>query len=103
MTEFAAKRDPARRPTHPGRILADDVLPAAGRSKSEIARLLGVSRQTLYDILEARQPVTPQMAVRLGKLCGNGPQLWLNMQIAYDLWEAKRKVDVSAIPTLETA
>ena len=103
MAEFAAKRDPARRPTHPGRVLADNVLPAAGRSKSEIARLLGISRQTLYDILEARQPVTPQMAVRLGKLCGNGPQLWLNMQIAHDLWEAERKVDVSAIPTLKVA
>lgn len=103
MTEYAAKRDPARRPTHPGKILAGDVVPATGKSKSEIARLLGISRQTLYDIMEARQPVTPQMAIRLGKLFGNGPHLWLNMQIAHDLWEAERKVDVSAIPTLKVA
>jgi addiction module HigA family antidote len=103
MAEIAAKRDPSRRPTHPGRILAESVMPATGKSKSEIARMLGVSRQTLYDILEGRQPVTPQMAIRLGKLCGNGPHLWLNMQNAHDLWEAARKVDVSAIPTLRAA
>ncbi len=63
----------AIRPIHPGEMLREDVLPALGRPKTEIARLVGISRQTLYDILAERQPVTAQMAIRLGKLCGNGP------------------------------
>ena len=77
------------------------MLPALGRPKTEIARLLGLSRQSLHDILAGRQPVTPATAVKLGKLCGNGPRLWLNMQTAHDLWEAEQKIDVSGIPTLE--
>lgn len=96
-------RDPKRPPTHPGAILREDVLPALGRPKLEIAKALGISRQTLYAILNERQPVTPEMALRIGKLCGNGPDLWLNIQHAYDLWHAARKIDVSNIPTLEPA
>ena len=57
-------------PMHPGELLREEILPALDRPKTEIAKLLGVSRQTLYDILEERQPVTPMMALRLGKLCG---------------------------------
>jgi addiction module HigA family antidote len=67
---------------------------------TEIARALGISRQLLYSIINEKAPVTPEVAVRLGKLCGNGPRLWVNMQSAYDLWQAERKVDTSAIPTL---
>lgn len=103
MTEYTARRNRDRRPTHPGAVLNGTVLPALNRPKAEIARLLGISRQSLYDILEGRQPVTPVTAVKLGKLCGNGPMLWLNMQLAYDLWEAEHAVDVSSIPTLEVA
>lgn len=94
------KRDPNRCPTHPGEILRDIALPALERSKTEIADHLGVSRQTLYDILSEKQPVTPQMAVRIGKLIGNGAAVWVNMQAAHDLWHAQRSVDTSAIPTL---
>jgi len=90
-------------PMHPGQLLREEILPALGRPKSEIARLLGVSRQTLYDILEERQPITPAMAVRLGKLCGNGPDLWLNLQRKFDLRRAQEEVDVSKIPTLKVA
>jgi antitoxin HigA-1 len=103
MTEIAARRNPKRKPTHPGTLLAQTVLPALGRTKTDIANLLGLSRQTLHDILAGKQPVTPSTAVKLGKLCGNGPRLWLNMQVAHDLWEAEQKVDVSGIPTLEVA
>ena len=70
--------------THPGELLREDVLPALKKSKTEIANLLGISRQTLYDILAEKQPVTPGMALRLGKLCGNGPDLWINMQRGYE-------------------
>lgn len=103
MTEYAAVRDPKRPAMHPGEMLRDDILRAIGKPKSEIASLLGVSRQTLYDILNEKQPVTAAMALRLGKLCGNGPTLWLNMQKRYDLERAAEEVDVSAIPTLEVA
>ncbi len=92
-----------RAPTHPGAVLREDVLPAVGRSKVEIARLLGISRQHLHDILEEKKPVSPTVAVRLGKLFGNGAGLWVRMQGAYDTWHAEREVDVSKIPTLTAA
>ena len=97
------KRNKNIKPTHPGALLREDVLPALAKSKVAIANALDISRQTLYDILNEKQPVTPSMAVRLGKLCGNGPNLWLSMQSAYDLWHAELNVDVSNIPTLEVA
>jgi addiction module HigA family antidote len=98
-----AIRDPGRCPTHPGAVLREIVLPALKVSRVELASNLGISRQTLYDLLSEKQPVTPQMAVRLGKLCGNGPTIWLNLQGAHDLWNAARSVDVSAIPTMTHA
>jgi len=93
------------RPLHPGELLREDVLPALGRSKTEIAALLGVSRQTLYDILAERQPVTPAMALRFGKLLGNGPELWLSLQRSFDLHVAEQglKAEVEKIPTLSAA
>jgi antitoxin HigA-1 len=97
-----AKRNPARCPTHPGTLLREDVIPATGRSKTEIARLLGISRQHLYDILRERKPVSPSIAVRLGKLFGDGATVWVRMQGAYDTWHAEREEDVSKIPTLRT-
>jgi antitoxin HigA-1 len=92
-------------PMHPGELLREVVLPALGKSKTEIAKLLGISRQTLYDILDEKQPITPAMALRIGKLCGNGPALWLNMQRSHDLWHAERamKDELAAIPTLGAA
>lgn len=96
-------RDPNRCPSHPGEILNEDVLPATGRSKAEIARMLGISRQHLYDILNEKKPVSADVAVRLGKLFGNEPLFWIRLQSAYDAWHAERKVDVSDIPTLEVA
>src|SRR5688572_32874770 len=94
---YPAKRDANRCPTHPGELLREEVLPATGRTKTEIASLLGISRQHLYDILEERKPVSPGVAVRLGKLFGNGAELWIGMQTAYDIWHAEHEVDVSAI------
>ena len=92
-------------PMHPGELLREEILPAIDRPKTEIARLLGVSRQTLYDIISEKQPVTPLMALRLGKLCGNGPDLWLNLQRRYDLHRAEQELGerIKAIPTLEVA
>jgi addiction module HigA family antidote len=90
---------------HPGELLREDVLPALGRTKTEIARLLGISRQTLYDILNEKQPITAQMALRLGKMCGNGPNIWLNLQRTYDLRIAEAELGdaLDKIPLLEAA
>lgn len=90
-------------PAHPGEFLAEIVIPGTGLTKSEIARRLGISRQTLHDILAQRQPVTPAVAIRLGKLFGDGGKVWLRMQAEHDFWRASREVDVSAIEPLRAA
>ena len=101
MTKYAAVRNPDRCPSHPGALLREDVIPATGKSKTEIADLLGISRQQLYDILREKKPVSANVAARLGKLFGDGTGPWLRMQGAYDAWHAEREVDLSGIPTLE--
>jgi addiction module HigA family antidote len=90
-------------PVHPGEILREDMLPATGRSKAEIARRLGVSRQTLYDLTGERQAVTAPMALRLGKLFGNGPALWIGMQSNHDLKVAENALgaELARIETLD--
>ena len=90
------------RPVHPGELLREDVLPALGLPKAQIARLLGVSRKTLYDILDEKQAVSAGMALRLGKLCGDGGNIWLAMQQNFDLQKAEADLgdQLAAIPTL---
>lgn len=100
MGEYTAKRDPNRCPTHPGKILAG-ALEAIGEPKLRIAEHLGISRQHLNDTLSGRKPITANVAVRIGKLIGNGPDLWLRMQAAHDAWHAARAVDLDRIPTLK--
>jgi addiction module HigA family antidote len=92
-------------PMHPGEMLREDVLPSLGKSKTEIASLLGISRQTLFDILRERQPVTPAMALRFGKLLGNGPELWIDLRRAYDLYVAEKQLGkaLAKIPTITAA
>jgi addiction module HigA family antidote len=91
MNEFPVRR-PKRAPTHPGAILRDDVLPALKMSVTETADRLHVSRQALHRILAEKAAVSPEMAIRLGRFCGNGPGLWLRMQVAHDLWHAERNM-----------
>ena len=81
-----------RPPTLPGEILREEVLPSLGLSVTAAARQLRISRQTLHRILAGTSAVTPEMAVRLGKFCGNGPSLWLRMQEAFDLWHAEKRL-----------
>ena len=97
------KEHASRCPTHPGAFLREIVLPALPLGKSEVARTLGISRQSLYDILGERQPVTPAMAVRLGAVFETSAASWLNMQAAYDLWHAKHEVDTSKLKPLKLA
>ena len=93
-------RRPGRPPTHPGQLLREDILPALDLSVSEAARQLRVTRQTLHRILAGKAGVSAEMAVRLGRFCGNGPGLWLRMQQSYDLWHAERRLstEVKKIP-----
>lgn len=102
MTDYPAVRDPKRCPQHPGAILAD-ILEDVGRSRTEIAKLLGISRQHLYDVLGGRKSVSPVVAAKVGKLVGGGPAIWLRCQANFDAWHATRDVDVSAIPSLSAA
>ena len=90
MDEYIAKRPLKRPPIHPGEIVREDVLPALGLSVSEAARRLRVSRQQLHRILACTHPITTEMALRIGKLAGNGPGLWLRMQQSYDLWHTEQ-------------
>ena len=103
--EYLVKTESKMMPAHPGAILRDDVLPALGLSVSATARLIGVTRQTLHRIMAGTTGVTPEMAVRLGKFCGNGPEIWLSMQSAHNLWHAKRRfaVEIARIPTPRVA
>lgn len=94
-----------RRPTHPGEMLQEDFLPDYGLSVSGLAEALGVSRQSVNELLRGRRGVSPQMALRLGRLFGNSPQFWLHAQQAVDLWDAARdiKKDVARIKPLPVA
>ena len=105
MAEYRAKRDTGREPVHPGEILREDVLTALDMSVAEAAGELKVSRQTLYRILAGKASITPEMALRLGKFCGNGPDLWLRLQEKFDLWHAQRAIagELAEIKTAKAA
>lgn len=90
-----------RKPTHPGAILREDVLPALNMSVSAFARNMGVSRQMVHGILAERTGITPEAALRLAALLGNGPQLWIDMQSRYDLWIAQVKLH-EVLATIQT-
>jgi addiction module HigA family antidote len=96
-------RDSIRRPTHPGAILREDVLPHLGMTQKDFADRLGVSRLTVSEVLHEKRPVTPDMAMRLGRLLGNGPEIWLRMQQTLDLWELEQRGNYNHIETLQAA
>jgi addiction module HigA family antidote len=94
-----------RRPTHPGEMLREDFLPDYGLTVSSLAAALGVSRQSVNELLRGRRALTPEMALRLAKLFGNSPEFWLNAQRAVDLWDAAQSIkdDVKRIKPLSVA
>jgi addiction module HigA family antidote len=83
------------RPTHPGEMLREDFLPDYGLTVSSLARALGVSRQSINELLGERRAVSPEMALRLARLFGNTPEFWLNAQRSVDLWDAARAIRTS--------
>jgi addiction module HigA family antidote len=86
------------RPAHPGEILREDILPALGMQLKELARHLGVSRQTLSSLVNEKRGVSVEMAQRLGQAFKNGARFWLALQMQYDLWDAEQKTRVSVAP-----
>jgi len=77
-------------PVHPGKILKEDVLPSVGLSVTAAAKALGVSRQLLHDILSERRPLSADMCLKLSRLLGGSPEVWMRLQAAYDLKMAER-------------
>ncbi len=94
-----------RRPTHPGEVLREDFIPDYDLSVSGLATALGVSRQTVNELLRERRALSPEMALRLARLFGDSPEFWLNLQRTVDLWEAEQaiKADVRRIEPLQVA
>jgi addiction module HigA family antidote len=94
-----------RKPTHPGEMLREDFLPDYNLTVSGLAEALGVSRQSVNELLRERRAVSPEMALRLGRLFGNSPEFWLNAQRAVDLWLAAEalKEEVARIRPLSAA
>ena len=94
-----------RRPTHPGEMLREDFLPDYNLTVSALAEAIGVSRQSINELLRERRRVSPEMALRLARLFGNSPEFWLNAQRAVDLWDAAQAIqnDVARIQPLTPA
>ena len=85
-------RNPKRKPTHPGAVLREDVLPGLAITQGRMAQLLGVSRVTLAQLLHEHRALSGDMALRLERLLGTSAESWLNMQQAVDLWDARQDV-----------
>lgn len=84
-------RDFKRKPTHPGAIIREDILPELKLTQGELAQHLGVSRLTVSEIIHEKRSVTAEMAIRISTALGGSPESWLRMQEALDLWEAQQK------------
>ena len=78
-------------PTHPGEMLREDFVPDYGLSVAGLAEALGVSRQSINELLRERRAVTPLMALRLARLFGSSPHCWLQAQQAHDVWESEKE------------
>jgi addiction module HigA family antidote len=81
-------------PVHPGEIIREDVLPSAGLSVTAAAKALEVSRQMLHDILAGRKPLSAIMCLKVSRLFGGSPEVWMRLQAAYDLKKAERNKKV---------
>ena len=86
------RSDMKRRPTHPGEMLREDFLPDYGLTVSELTEAIGVSRQSVNELVRERRALSPEMALRLSALFGNDAEFWLNAQRAVDLWDAREAI-----------
>lgn len=78
----------SRKPTHPGEMLREEFMPDFGLTVASLAKRLGVSRQSMNELVRERRAVSPEMALRLARVFGTTPQYWLNMQRNVDLWDS---------------
>jgi len=92
-------------PIHPGEALREDFMPDYGLTTATLAEALGVSRQTVNEILREKRAISPVMALRLSRLFGNSPEFWLNAQNARDIWESEQnfKEDLEKISPISAA
>jgi len=81
---------PMKNPAHPGRIVRRDCLEPLGLSVTAGAKVLGVTRQALNNVVNGKSGISPEMAIRLSKAFGSTPETWLRMQLAYDLAAARK-------------
>lgn len=94
-----------RTPTHSGEMLREDFLPDYDLSVTGLAKALGVSRQSINELLRERRALSPEMALRLARLFGNSPEFWLRAQQAIDLWQAAEAIkdEIQRIKPLQAA
>ena len=92
-------------PTHPGEMLKEDFMPDFNLNATSMAKALGVSRQTINEILRERRAISPAMALRLSRFFGNSPDFWLNAQHSLDLWNIEQRFhkELSQIQPLNAA
>ncbi|MDO4192993.1 MAG: HigA family addiction module antitoxin [Erysipelotrichaceae bacterium] len=76
------------KPTHPGTVLLEDIMKPLNLSVTETARLLGVSRKALSDLINEKSSLSPEMAIRIDKATNTSPESWMNMQQKLTLWTA---------------
>lgn len=88
---IANTRKHAIPPTHPGEMLREDFLPDYTLTVTALAEALGVSRQTINELLRERRAISPIMALKLARLFGNSPEFWMNAQHKRDLWESEQR------------
>ena len=97
------KRHPSIKPVHPGEILREDAFPALKITKPALAQALGVSRQTLHEIMTLKRGVSPEMAIRLEAVVGSTAQTWLALQSERDLWQARKRINLKGLKKLKAA
>ena len=88
-------------PCHPGEILREETLPSLDLTVTDFAKVLGTSRQAVSEIINEKRGISPQMALRLSKALGTSPDLWLKMQLAYDLWRVRQSVNLDEVQVIQ--
>lgn len=87
-------------PPHPGEILLEEYIKPLGFSVSGFALKIGTSRKNLSKIVNERVGISPEMALKLAKALGTSPEIWLRLQLKYDLWQAKQRTNFDDIEVI---
>ena len=87
-------------PAHPGEILKEGYIDELKLSVAQVALKLGVSRKTIYDIINAKAAISPEMALKLAKAFNSDAKFWLDLQTQYDLWQARQRVNLDNVQVI---